>query len=251
MEILNPNKISPVKWWRKFWSHSSFLVSLGVKDLKPACALQAPNSPLKPQQLQMWQLGKRNDPMFAAYTQTVTAGQWGKSAFYSWNWKGRWGWRQRRDVPDGKAAREEYLAWGAQWPNSLGGRLWLNGSGMTWNKAEGSFNSILKFLESHKDRARTAGSTHRDSDWIGKSWILRKFFAQTVLAVWRGRGHWARGGSRPGKEELKIAEYNIKEHLAKGKGKRKEMGSGNESGGRKERTNGKKSGLIKEGQALK
>lgn len=29
------------------------------------------------------------------------------------------------------------------------------------------------------------------------------------------------------------------------------MGSGNESGGRKERTNGKKSGLIKEGQALK
>lgn len=76
-------------------------------------------------------------------------------------------------------------------------------------------------------------------------------FAQTVLSVWRGRGHWAGGRSRPGKEELKIAEYNIKEHLAKGKGKRKEMGSGNESGGRKERTNGKKSGLIKEGQALK
>lgn len=46
-------------------------------------------------------------------------------------------------------------------------------------------------------------------------------FAQTVLSVWRGRGHWAGGRSRPGKEELKIAEYNIKEHLAKGKGKRK------------------------------
>lgn len=29
------------------------------------------------------------------------------------------------------------------------------------------------------------------------------------------------------------------------------MGSGSESGGRKERTNGEKSGLIKEGQALK
>lgn len=78
-----------------------------------------------------------------------------------------------------------------------------------------------------------------------------EFFVQTVLSVWRGRGHWVRSGSRPGKGALKIAEYNIKEHLAKGKGKGKEMGSGNESGGRKERTNGKKSGLIKEGQALK
>ena len=61
------------------------------------------------------------------------------------------------------------------------------------------------------------------------------------------------GGSRPGKEELKIAE-KIREHLAKGKGKRKEtaqMGSGNESGGREDRTKGKKSELIKEGQALK
>jgi len=41
--------------------------------------------------------------------------------------------------------------------------------------------------------------------------------------------------------------------LEKGKGKRKEtakMGSGNESGGREESTNGKKSGLIKEGQPL-
>lgn len=85
----------------------------------------------------------------------------------------------------------------------------------------------------------------------GEKLDFEEIFAQIVLSVWRGRGHWVRGGSRPGKEELKIAEYNIKERLAKGKGKRKEMGSGNESGGRKERTNGKKSGLIKEGKALK
>lgn len=80
---------------------------------------------------------------------------------------------------------------------------------------------------------------------------FEEIFAQIILSVWRGRGHWTGGRSRPGKKELKIAEYKIKEHLAKGKGKGKEMGSGNESGGRKERTNEKKSGLIKEGQALK
>lgn len=60
-------------------------------------------------------------------------------------------------------------------------------------------------------------------------------------------------GSRPGKKALKIAECKIREHLKKGKGKRKEtakMGNGNESGGREESTKGKKSGLIKEGQSL-
>lgn len=61
------------------------------------------------------------------------------------------------------------------------------------------------------------------------------------------------GGAGPGKKGLKIAEYKTREYLEKGKGKRKErakMGSGNESGETEESTNGKKSGLTKEGQYL-
>lgn len=112
---------------------------------------------------------KRNDTMFAAYTQdsegklffTAGTGQGGEAG-------GRGGMFQTE-----KPRREGYLGYlgGARWPNCLRGRLWLNGSGITRNKAEGSFNSSLKFLESHKDRVSTAGSTH----WAGKSWILRKF----------------------------------------------------------------------------
>lgn len=146
---------------------------------------------------------------------------------------------------------------------------WVRNYRMSWNKSEGSFIYILKFLESHKDYARAVampGSTHKGRQCSSRVTGLGKvgFWGNDCLdcpfslerkRVKRHthRWYWVRGRSGPGKKELKIAECKIREYLGKGKGKRKEtakMGSGNESGEREESTNGKKSGLIKEGQSL-